>query len=314
MRSELDILAPRNLGFALLVAAALYPGALLAAVLGQGVGALLGGCSWIGMTTPLDRQVWALVNQPSLHFSSLPRSAGYWTGSMVLPMVVALGAVPWLPRARRLGSELVVLHGAWAATVVGLAWLPLLDPMDGHLARWVELWRLPSPVRWLLPILVLPAAVVPALRLLSLLRMTRRHCGRLLRLAAVAAHLVLPAAIWIGGAALIRGQLPPWSTAAVGVAAVTALAVAWSGYPPAFVHRLDALSGWSWIRAAAAAVLVIVVVLAAGRPLTGGARAGILWGSAGATNNVRPWIDATTLSRPGTTVESESAVVEGGSV
>ena len=104
MRSELDILAPRNLGFALLVAAALYPGALLAAVLGQGVGALLGGCSWIGMTTPLDRQVWALVNQPSMVFSREVAALGYWLGSTILPLLAvgAVGAIQERYRPRRL--------------------------------------------------------------------------------------------------------------------------------------------------------------------------------------------------------------------
>ena len=55
----------KGLLYGLLAAVAAFPGALLVAVAGQGIGALLGGCGWIGVSTPVDRQVWALVNQPT---------------------------------------------------------------------------------------------------------------------------------------------------------------------------------------------------------------------------------------------------------
>ncbi len=289
-------MAPKNLFFALLVATAAYPGALLLAAAGQGLGALVGGCTWIGISTPLDRQVWALVNQPSLHFSSLPTAAGYWAGSSLLPLMVALGAIGLLPRARKLGAELAILHAAWAATVVGLAWLPLLDRSDGHLSRWLELWRLPSALVFVVPALALAAAALPALRLLSLLRMVRQSCGRGLRLATVAVHLVIPAAIWFGAATLVRGAAAPWSTAAVAAAVLVALAVAWKGYPPPFVHHLEGLVGASWVRVAVTAGVLATLALAAGRPLADGHRAGLLWAQPGTTNNVRPWIEPSTLS------------------
>ncbi len=292
-------MAPKNLIFAMLVAMAAYPGALLLASLGQAIGALVGGCTWIGLSTPMDRQVWALVNQPSLHFSSLTRAAGYWAGSSLLPLMVALGAIPLLPRARRLGSEIAILHAAWAATLVGLAWLPLLDRSDGHLARWFELWRLPGALVYLVPILALPAAVLPVLRLLSLLRMVRQDCGRGLRLATVSCHLLLPALIWFGGATLIRGAPAVWSTVAVAATILVALGVAWKGYPQAFVYRLEGLAAGSWIRATIAAGLIMILVLAAGWPLGSGQRIGVLWARPGATNNIRPWIDAVTLPSVG---------------
>ena len=55
------------------------------------LGALLGGCGWIGISTPLHRQVWALVNQPALNFASLPRGLGYWLGSLALPLLIVVG-------------------------------------------------------------------------------------------------------------------------------------------------------------------------------------------------------------------------------
>ena len=70
-----------------------------------------------------------------------------------------------------------------------MAWLPLLDRSDGHLARWLELWHLPGALAYVVPVLALPAAVFPVLRLLSLLRMVRQDIGRGLRLATVSFHL-----------------------------------------------------------------------------------------------------------------------------
>lgn len=295
MLRELDVMAPKNLGFAMLAAAAVYPGTLLLAALGQAVGGLLGGCAWIGVSTPIDRPVWALVNQPTLHFASQSRAFGYWAGSSLMPLCVAYGAIGLLPRSRKLGSELAVLHAAWATTLVGLAWLPLLDPADGHLARWVTLWHLPEALPWLVSALALPAAVLPALRLLSLLRVVRQNCSRGLRLGAVVLHLVVPAGCWFGGATLVRGAPAVWSTVAVTAAILVALGVAWNGYPQIFAHRLDGLTGTSFLRATATAVVIAVLVVAAGRPLAGGRRAGILWAPPGTTNNIRQWIDATSL-------------------
>jgi hypothetical protein len=299
MHRELDILAPKNLAYGLLLAVAAFPAALLLAVLGQAIGGLLGGCSVIGISTPMDRQVWALVNQPSLHFSSQWSALGYWSGSLVLPMVVAFGAIGLLPRSRRLGSELAILHAAWAAALVGLAWLPLIDPADGHLSRWFELWRWPAALVWLAPVLALPAAMLPALRLLSLLRIVRRDSGRIGRVTAVALHLVVPASIWFTAATMIGGDPPWWSAGAAGAASLTALGVAWKGYPSPFAHRLDGLDTGSWIRVVVGATLLLALVVAAGRPLSDGHRAGLTWSEPEAMNNVRPWIEPVRLPPSG---------------
>jgi hypothetical protein len=144
--------------------------------------------------------------------------------------------------------------------------------------------------------------------------MARQDCGRGRRLAAVAVHLVLPAVGWVGAATLVRGTPAPWSTGAVVAAAVTALAVAWIGYPPAFAHRLEGLSGWSLVRAVMASGLVIALVVVAGRPLPGGRRAGVLWRWPEATNNVRPWVEPAALPWLGGGFEAAPAAADGGSV
>jgi hypothetical protein len=304
MRREVDVMAAKGLLYALLAAGAAFPGALLLAVAGQGIGALAGGCGWIGISTAVDRQIWALVNQPTLHFATELASLGYWTGSAALPLVIAIAAIPLLPRPRSLAAELILLHTAWACAVVGLAWLPLIDPLDGHLVRWLELWRLPAPLLFLAPALAIPAALPPTLRLLALLRIGRPNTGRALRLATVMLHLALPAAAWVAAATALLGAPPTASALAVGAAVVVALSTAWFGYPPAFVHRLRPLSLGSWLLLAALAAGAVAIVCLAGRPLPDGSRAGVLWAQPTASNNIRPWIDAVPLAdlpsnRPG---------------
>lgn len=296
MRSELDVLAPAKVLYGLVAAVAAWAGAVLTAAIGQGLGAVAGGCGWIGLSTPVDRQVWALVNQPTLHFASQGRAFGYWTGSTLLLLAVALLTVPYLPHPRTLAAELAAVHTAWAAAAVGLAWLPFIDPTDGHLWRWVELWHLPQTLAWLAPALAIPAAMPPTLRLLALLRASRHHSGRLLRIAVVGLHLVVPAAGWVAIARLVRGTLPVAPTAAVGVLVMVALAVAWFGYPPPFVHRLESLSRGSWLRVIGAAAVLAGAIWMAGRPVGPDRRAGLLWGHPQTTNNVRPWIEETDLT------------------
>jgi len=302
MQPALDLLRPKAMLFGLVAAVAGFAGAPVLGVVGQGIGALLGGCGWIGITTPVDRQVWALVNQPTIQFASQARSLGYWSGSTLVLLIVALAAVSLLPRPRTLAAELVMIHVAWAATAVGLAWLPLVDLEDGQLWRWLELWDLPRALAWAVPALAIPATVPPTLRLLALLRISRHHAGRLSRLAVVVFHLGLPAITWAAVATAVHGSPLVQPTLALGGVLMVALSVAWFGYPPPFVQRLQGLSTGSWVRIAAAATVLTAVTFVAGRPLPSDRRSGVLWARPGATNNIRPWIAATEigeLGRPG---------------
>jgi hypothetical protein len=299
MHRDRDVMAPKGLLFGLLAATLALPGAVLAAVSGQAIGSLLGGCGWIGISTPLDRQVWALVNQPSLNFASLPRGLGYWLGSLLLPLVICYCAVHLLPRSRTLAAELTVLHLAWGCTTVAVAWLPLLDTADGHLRRMLELWRLPHELLWVVPILAVPGALPPTLRLLALLRTVRKHPRRGLRLATVGVHLVLPVAAWVLLATMIRGA--PAFAASIGLLApvVTALAIAWYGYPYAFPHRLRELKTSDAVRTAVFATVVVATIWLTGRPLADGRASGLLWASPKSYNNIRQWVEPISL-RPGT--------------
>jgi hypothetical protein len=293
MVRKLDITALSGLLYGWLAGVVALTTALLSAVIGQALGAAAGGCTWIGASLPVDRQVWALVNQPVLNFASQPRAIGYWLGSLVVPAVFAVGVIHVIPRARTLASELLAVHVAWGTAVVGLAWLPLLDPVDGHLARWLQLTDLHDELIWLAPLSAVFIAILPTLRLLALARIARPHTGRGLRLAIVLLHFGVPCVWWVAGMTAIRGEPAIVSSLAVLSVLAVAAAVAWFGYPPAFVHKLGEMETASWVRLFGTAAVAILVLWLAGRPIENGKAAGILWGTPGAYNNVRPWIEAT---------------------
>jgi len=291
MHSDLDLMTPRVLGISWLVAATALPLALVTAMVGQGLGALAGGCGWIGLSLPIDRQVWALVNQPVLNFASRPVAAGYWLGSLILPLAVAATLVPFLPRARSLIAELAVVQVAWGAAMVAVAWLPFLDADDGHLVRWLALHGMPARVTWLLPLLGAGAALLPTLRLLELARRQRQHTGRSYRLAVVAAHLALPLAVWVGTASAIRGSLPLAAVIAVAVALSASLVLTWFRYPAPFVHPLREPSVGGVLGLALAVVVMAGILWVGGRRLPDEKSAGVLWGQPLAFNNIRQWIE-----------------------
>jgi hypothetical protein len=297
VRQRIDVAAPEGIFYGWLAAALAFPLTLVLAASSQGVAALVGGCGWIGISLPMDRQVWALVDQPALNFASEARALGYWLASSVVPLLFGLGSISLLPRARSLAAELLFLHGAWAATAVGVAWLPLLDPGDGHLTRWLALGGLPWWLVWLAPVLAAPAAVPATLRLLALARSARQHAGRWFRLAVVGLHLAAPCAAWCCVVWALRGEAAIAPSLALLAPLATAGAIAWIGYPAPFVHRLRPLNPASWLRLAALATVMAALLLAAGRPMPGDRRAGLVWSQPGENNNIRPWIATAPLWR-----------------
>jgi hypothetical protein len=298
MRSEPGMAAPASVLGSWMAAAVAVPLALVLAAAGQGLGALAGGCSWIGLSLPLDRPVWALVNQPQLNFAAGAGATGYWLGSWLLPMLAACAALGLRPRSRSLLVELLCLQIAWAAVSVAGSWLPLLDAADGHLARWLALQRLPAALLWAAPAAAALAGALPAIRLLALARRRRSDIGRLGRVALVVAHLAVPSGAWAGLAWLARRELPLSALGGLALPLAVALGLAWLRYPPVHVGRLErpTLGGF-------AAVAVAIAVAAAalwfgGRPLPGGRAAGLLWARPGDFNNIRPWVEPQPLRLP----------------
>ena len=290
MSIEAGPAAPRVIVLSWLAAAAAFPSTLVLAAAGQGLGAALGGCAWIGLSLPLDRQVWALVNQPVLNFASLPRAFGYWWGSWLLPLVAAVVLMALRPRSRTWTVELMVLQAAWAAAVVAGAWLPLLDADDGHLVRWLALQRLPAAAVWAAPLAAAAVALAPAVRLLELARRRTPNLGRLRRAVLVAVHLVLPATTWAALATLLGGETRGRGLAALAVPVAAVLILAWFRYPAPSVCRMQAPT----LRGAVGLIATIVLASAAlwggGRELADGRAAGVLWGEPSEFNNIRSWI------------------------
>ena len=291
MQTEPRINSPSVVAISWTAAIAAFPLALVLAVFGQGLGALVGGCQWIGASLPLDRQVWALVNQPVLNFASLPSAGGYWLGSLMVPLIVAALVIPLLLRSNSVIVEISVIQLAWGAAVVAVAWLPLLDRGDGHLVRWLDLHDLPLQLVWLAPALAAGAGLLPTLRLLDLARRRQKDTGRTYRVLLVVFHLVVPVVVWVGLGSLVRSSVPLEATLAIAVPICAAIVLAWLRYPAPYVRTLvrpNLSSGVALVTCAAAAVVLVWI---AGRPLPDDASAGILWGQPQAYNNIRAWID-----------------------
>ncbi len=291
MQSEPEIGAPSVIALSWTAATAAFPAVLMAAVFGQGLGALAGGCHWIGFSLTINRQVWALVNQPVLNFASLPSATGYWLGSLVFPVLLATTLIPLLPRKRSLLAELLLVQVAWAASVIGIAWLSLVDRNDGHLIRWLGLHDFPTDWVWLAPVVAALTGLIPTLRLLALARRRRPDTGRRYRCGLVLVHFAIPVALWAGAAAVVGDPVPLDAMIAISIPLCASMVLAWLRYPPAFVHRLSrpSRSGLIMLTAAAAACAVATTISA--RPHSDGKYPGVLWATPQSFNNIRPWIE-----------------------
>ena len=245
----------------------------------------------IGVSTPWDRQAWALVNQPVLNFASLPAAGGYWLGSWIVPLVIALLVIPLSLRLRTLASQLFVVQLAWVAVVIGTLWQPALDPPLSHISRWLEFRDLPTEFGWLT---VIPAAVAVlpiALRLIAITRITHYHPSRARRLLVVVLHLFPVPVAWTVATLFLRGAVDPQAWIATGVPALTVLAVAWIGYPAPLTHPITAVRGRVFAHLLLLGTLVWIAFFFAGRPLADNRAAAIQWGREGSYNNIRPWME-----------------------
>lgn len=269
---------------------------LVATTVGQAFGALLGGCGWIGVSLPLHRPAWALVDQPTLDFARRTAAIGYWFGAVGTAAVIAGLAVAVVPRPRTVAAELATVQTAWSASVVGLAWMPLLDLEDGHPARWLTLHSLPEELLALAPVAAAAMAVIPTLRLLAVARAGRAHLGRATRLGVVIVHFLLPAGAALALASVLAPRLPAVALIGASGPAVAALAIAWFGFPPAHPWPIEPPNSASILRATCAAILGLAVVWMTGRPTADGGVAGVVWRTPSARNNIRPWIEPTAVA------------------
>lgn len=291
MQNDIEATAVSAVAVSWLAVVAALGSVLVLAVVGQGIGAVVGGCGWIGATVPLDRQVWALVNQPVLNYSSLPAAGGYWLGSTALPFLAALLLLSLRPRKPGLIGQFAVVQTVWWIAVIAGVWLPLLDPVDGHLSRWLLLHRLDPAWVWTAPAVGTVFAVLASLRLLEIARRPRADMGRRQRVAVVFVHLVIPVLAWSYLVYLVGGP-PPWrAVAGLALPLIAVVVFGWFRFPPPFPRPLQAPSQPTVIALCSGAALSAAVLWAAGRPVPEGRSSGILWGAPESSNNMRPWIE-----------------------
>lgn len=289
-------LTARAIAFSWLVAPSALAFSVLVAVIGQGLGASLGDADWIGISTPIHRSCWALVNQPNLAFAASRDAIGYWLGSIVAGLGLSLGIGLFLSRSSNVASQLIAIQYSWSLALVTGAWYPLSDPGEGHLERFLALQRLPGEIVWLAPLIAAVAAIPAVLRLLALGRGSRSSYSAPHRVFHVFAVFLFPLIGWLVACAIMAGRLPIEAciacAAPLGAALIVAV-VGW-GQRPVIDPRPIALRSWCW--AAVVGVLLAGAVYGAGRPLPSGGTVGILWNAPNGFNNIRGWIDARTLA------------------
>ncbi len=282
-----------------LLAVALWPLVWLLLPAAQGVGVMVVGGEWIGLSAPWGSQPWALVNQPGVGFSATRAAlAGYWLPPLLLPLLLALLLPPFMPSGQGWVSELAVYHTATAAAVLGLGLAPSLGVVDGPAAGLDTFWRVPSV---LVVLLAAGAGVVgatmAALRLASPLWLAPGGPTRRRRLMIPLLHAGPPLTFWLLGVWL--GGWHPRTAATVVAGAVLGLAVVGSGW---LVTRAPLVrrraTGWGTMVATSALALSIGALLAwAGAP-QGGSPKGYLWGEERMTSNVRSGTVRIPLTQP----------------
>ncbi len=295
MRTESHTTALSTVAVSWLAAVSAPAPALMLAVLGQGLGAVAGGCGWIGASLPPNRQVWALVNQPTLDFSSSPGAGGYWLGSLVVPFLVALLLLTMRPKTPTLVGQMALMQTVWWTALVTGVWLPLVDPVDGHLPRWLLLHRLPASLVWLAPASAAVVALFATLRLLEIARRRHPDMSRTVRMATLAVHLILPVVVWLCVIRALGGSWPLRPILGLAVPVVAAAAFTWFLYPRPYPRPLKAPTRGRVVALAAVGLVAASTVWWAGRPLPEDRQSGVLWGVPRSFNNIRPWIDPTSI-------------------
>lgn len=270
------------------VALVAWPLAWLLLAVAQGVGVVACGGGFIGVSLPLGQHPWALVNQPEVNFASTRAGLwGYWLPPALLAALLAVG-LPVLGLApRRWGGELLVLHLAFAAAVLGLGWAPALGVQDGPARGLERFFHVPWP--WFVGMCALAGALLSPLAMIRLAGSLWHHSSELTRrrrLAVVAVHGAIPAAAWIGLSFLVGWRTGPAPLLGAGVVLLGAVLTLLWRVPRASLHRREAPSA-----ARTALVWPLAVAILAGAVLVGapreGAPRGYVWGKPLTTNNIR---------------------------
>jgi len=299
MPFETRVTTLQTVGVSWLASVAALGAAVILSVTGQGLGALAGGCEWIGAAVPLHRQVWALVNQPVLNFSSLPIAGGYWLGSMALPLLAAVLLVSLRPRRPGLVGRIATVQSVWWIAIFSGIWMPLLDPADGHLSKWLLLHHLQPAWVWVVPAMAVVFVVVATVLMLEAARSFRSNLGPGRRLALVSVHQILPVAVWLYLVTRVGGLPPSRPLLGLAVAATAAVVVGCFHQPSPLPREMVGPSRGAVVALGVGALLSVGLLWVGGQPLAEGRARGLVWGTPESFNNIRPWIEVESLAAAG---------------
>jgi hypothetical protein len=107
----------------------------------------------------------------------------------------------------------------------------------------------------------------------------------------VSIHFLVPTVAWVVLVSVARGSLPLAATIAAAIPVAAALIFTWWRFPRPYVQRLGPPTRFETVALVIITVLLGAVVWFAGRPLSSGKSAGVLWGQPQSFNNIRSWTE-----------------------
>jgi len=286
---RLNPLSPRVLVLSWAVALIAWPLAWLLLAVAQGLGTVVAGGGWIGVSVPLGLHPWGLVNEPSIAFAGTRAALFlYWLVPPLAVLAVAVLLPTVVPVPPSWLSEVGVVQLAVACAVLGLGWAPPLGVVDGPAAGLARFWGVSAGiflgVTTALGALVVQLAVA---RLASHLWVEPGGPLRMRRLRVTLAHTFVPA-LWWGVAVVAQGwAVPPLAVMTTAAVLLGALLGAWWWVPASPLHPRPHLLWRTVVALALLGVAVFAVATWAGAPRRGNGTA-FVWGYPGETNNVRP--------------------------
>jgi hypothetical protein len=292
-------LSPRVVALSWLSTLVAWPLVWAAMTASQGLGVVLQGGEWIGVSLAWGQHPWALVNQPHVGFAATRGAlGGYWLAPMIAGLLLAILPALLLSSGRGWTWELLLLQISMAGALLVLGWAPGLGMVDGPAAGLARFWRLPWWSQPLVCALLGGVAIhLPTMRLCGFLWHAPAGPTRRRRMLSVLLHGMLPALLWVVAVAAAGWPLPGHAVAGLAVVALGSLLAAWVWLPRAPL-RPRALPGWpGWLALAAVSLALAGVSAWAGSASRGQPRA-LVWGHPGITNNVRPAMVVTRLTQP----------------
>lgn len=262
----------------------------------QGLGTWAVGGSFIGLSVPSWTQPWALVNEPSVGFAATRTALwAYWLAPFLVAAFLVFFSLQ-VPVGPSLLRHLFLVHLAWGASFLGLAWLAGLGLEDGLVSGFARFFHVnPKLALGGLLALAVVGTRFPAVTLASYLWHLPHGPTSGRRLLLGLCHFLPAPALWTCLAVLQAPRVPMTSVTLGAVTALSALLWLMIAKPPHPRRQRELL------RAAPLLTWALVFLFAApsffafspwkGRPL------GFLWGKEGLTSNVRQQVLRVPLKR-----------------